>query len=66
MSNREPERVRIIVVGAAGKMGARLCALAHTEEGFALVGALEKTGSARVGHASAPESARGSAPKIMD
>jgi 4-hydroxy-tetrahydrodipicolinate reductase len=58
--------VRIAVVGAAGKMGARLCALAHSEPGFELIGALERAGSALIGRAAAPEGPRGRAPDVLD
>lgn len=58
--------VRLIVVGAAGRMGARLCALAHAEEPWLLVAALERAGSARIGEPAAPRSARGEAPQVAD
>jgi 4-hydroxy-tetrahydrodipicolinate reductase len=59
-------RVRIIVVGAGGRMGARICALAHADDAFELIGALESAGSPHVARESAPQSARGAAPKITD
>jgi len=46
-------------------MGARLCALAHDDPAFILVGALDRASPA-LGRASAPDNARGSAPKIAD
>ena len=56
--------VRVVVNGAAGRMGARVCALAHVDAAFALVGALEARGSAAIGRPACEPSARGEAPKI--
>jgi 4-hydroxy-tetrahydrodipicolinate reductase len=57
--------VRIIVNGAGGRMGARVCALALEDGALSLVGALARTGSSRIGQACAP-SAPAAAPKITD
>jgi 4-hydroxy-tetrahydrodipicolinate reductase len=74
MSNREGEResasgargrVRLVVVGAAGRVGARVCALAHADERYEIVAALEGAGSPALGRASAPGSARGAAPLVQ-
>lgn len=43
----------IIVHGAAGRMGARLCAIAADDPRFTLVGALEREGSASIGDVAA-------------
>jgi 4-hydroxy-tetrahydrodipicolinate reductase len=56
--------VRIVVVGASGRMGARVCALAHREDAFALTGALERAGAPMIGQPAAPAGARGAAPAI--
>lgn len=67
MSTRVNDQpVRLIVVGAAGKMGARLCALAQAERAYQLVGALERAGAPQVGRESAPAGERGPAPKVAD
>jgi 4-hydroxy-tetrahydrodipicolinate reductase len=74
MSNRESERgsapgahgrVRILVVGAAGRMGARVCALAHADERYELAAALEAGASPALGRPCAPPSARGAAPLVQ-
>jgi len=46
--------VRIIISGAAGRMGTRLCALAHGDPAFALVGAIERRCAPTIGAPSAP------------
>jgi 4-hydroxy-tetrahydrodipicolinate reductase len=46
--------VRIIVSGAAGRMGARLCALARADPALALVGAIERGGAPSIGEPAAP------------
>jgi 4-hydroxy-tetrahydrodipicolinate reductase len=66
MSNGVSAATRVIVVGAAGRMGSRVCVLACADERFALVGALERAGDSSVGRGAAPESARGGAVKIGD
>jgi 4-hydroxy-tetrahydrodipicolinate reductase len=43
--------VRIVVNGARGRMGARVCALALEDDGFALVGALDRAPGAGAGAA---------------
>ncbi len=53
--------VRIIVNGAAGRMGARLCALAQEDRELSLVGALTRSGAQR-----SADAARASASKITD
>jgi 4-hydroxy-tetrahydrodipicolinate reductase len=53
----QTQRVRIIVMGASGRMGARLCALAMEDDRFELVGAIDQRGSAHVGREAAPGSA---------
>lgn len=55
---------RIIVNGAGGRMGARLCALAHVDPSFQLVGAVERAGSAYIGDVAARDDARGDSVKI--
>lgn len=50
---------RVVIHGAAGRMGARLCDLAHRDDSVALVGAIVRAGSARLGRASAPASHKG-------
>jgi 4-hydroxy-tetrahydrodipicolinate reductase len=57
---------RIIVSGASGRMGSRVCALAHDDPSFVLAGAIEARGSAAVGRSACGESARGAPPKITD
>jgi 4-hydroxy-tetrahydrodipicolinate reductase len=57
---------RLIIVGASGRMGARLCQIAHDEERFMLVGAVERAGSGALSRHAAVESAKGPAPKITD
>src|ERR1700752_4227531 len=64
MSTGTQGRTRIIVVGASGRMGARICALAHADSAFALIGALERAGSAGGGQAAADDECPGPAPKI--
>ena len=44
-----PSPIRIIVSGAGGRMGARVCALAMEDARFALVGAVEQRGSPALG-----------------
>lgn len=46
--------VRIIISGAAGRMGARLCALAHGDPALSLVGAVERRGAPCIGAPAAP------------
>ncbi|MGB9624330.1 MAG: 4-hydroxy-tetrahydrodipicolinate reductase, partial [Phycisphaerae bacterium] len=41
--------IRLAVAGAAGRMGKRLVALAHSDDRFDLVAALEAPGSPTVG-----------------
>jgi len=48
------ERVRVIVIGASGRMGSRLCALAHEDAAYELAGAIESAGSGRAGQEAAP------------
>ncbi|MFM9994661.1 MAG: 4-hydroxy-tetrahydrodipicolinate reductase [Phycisphaerales bacterium] len=50
---------RVVIHGAAGRVGARLCDLAHRDDTIALVGAIVRAGSPRLGHASAPASHKG-------
>src|SRR3954470_1093316 len=57
-------RVRIVVMGAGGRMGSRICALAHGDERFEIVAALERAGSAALGRPCATEPARGPAPAV--
>lgn len=57
---------RIIVSGAAGRMGSRVCRLAHEDASFALVGALEMRGAPGVGQGACSGSTRGEGPKIGD
>jgi 4-hydroxy-tetrahydrodipicolinate reductase len=57
---------RLIIVGASGRMGARLCQIAHDEDRFTLVGALTRAGSERAARPAATDSAKGPAPKITD
>lgn len=67
MSNGVSTKTRVIVVGAGGRMGARVCALAHASASFELIAALARAGSAHVGHAAAHAAANGlGAPKIID
>lgn len=47
-------KVRIVVNGAAGRMGARLCALALDDPALALVGAVEQPGSRTIGAIAVP------------
>jgi 4-hydroxy-tetrahydrodipicolinate reductase len=46
---KEETMVRVVVAGAAGRMGSRIVALAHEHEGIELAGAFEAAGHARVG-----------------
>jgi 4-hydroxy-tetrahydrodipicolinate reductase len=57
---------RVIISGASGRMGARLCALAHDDPAFALVGAIEVRGSASVGRSACAEGPRGAPATIVD
>lgn len=67
MSNRESTVTRVVVVGAGGRMGARVCALAHASASFELVAALARAGSSHVGRAAAHAPGHGpDAPKIID
>lgn len=67
MSTRVSQSVRVVIVGAGGRMGSRLAALAHSEAPFILAGAIEAPGSPCIGREAAPSSAsRGAAPKIVD
>jgi 4-hydroxy-tetrahydrodipicolinate reductase len=45
--------IRIVVNGAAGRMGSRICELAHHDAGVVLVGAVEHASSPRIGHPAA-------------
>lgn len=56
------ERVRVVVVGASGRVGARLCALAHEDAGFELVGAIDRQGAGSIGR----EAADGSRVRIAE
>lgn len=47
-------RVRIVVVGAAGRMGARICALANDDDRFEIGAALEREGSPAIGRTITP------------
>jgi 4-hydroxy-tetrahydrodipicolinate reductase len=58
--------VRVVVVGAGGRMGTRLCALAHEDARFHLAAALELAGAPSIGRDAAPEGARGDATKITE
>ncbi|MEX2219377.1 MAG: 4-hydroxy-tetrahydrodipicolinate reductase [Phycisphaerales bacterium] len=55
---------RIIVSGAAGRMGARVCALAHGDASFALVGALESPASPALGRAACAPAQGANGPEI--
>lgn len=70
MSTRVSSATRVIVVGAGGRMGSRVRALASADGAFALVGALVRGGPPRVGEgvapADAPGVARGAAVKNGD
>ena len=67
MSSAESSGVtRVIVSGASGRMGSRVCALASEGGAFALVGAIEACGSAAVGRAACAEGPRGAPPTITD
>ncbi len=66
MSTRVSSATRIIVAGAGGRLGSRVCALAHGDDAFELVGALVRAGSAHVGRAAAAGGPRGEAPKNSD
>jgi 4-hydroxy-tetrahydrodipicolinate reductase len=66
MSTGHGQQTRIIVVGAGGRMGSRVCAIAHADRAFALIGALEHAGSTFVGRSASPESGGEPAPKIVD
>jgi 4-hydroxy-tetrahydrodipicolinate reductase len=57
---------RVIVSGAAGRMGARLCALAHEDAALALVGAIDARGSAAIGRAACADGGAAPPPKITD
>ena len=46
---------RVIVIGASGRLGSRVCELAHADDAFALVGAVVRAGSAHAGRAAAAE-----------
>jgi 4-hydroxy-tetrahydrodipicolinate reductase len=50
------ERVGVIIIGASGRMGSRLCALSHEDDGFELSGAIEVAGSGCAGREAAPGS----------
>lgn len=49
---------RIIVHGAPGRMGERLCALAMNDSALALVGAVARAGSSAIGRHAAPDAVR--------
>lgn len=42
-------RIRVVVNGAQGRMGARICALAHDDERFALIAAFDRDDAAAAG-----------------
>lgn len=54
MSNASSNRTRIIIHGASGRMGARLCALASNDPCFALVGAIVRDDSPLIGQSAQP------------
>ncbi len=54
MSHTPFTPTRIIIHGASGRMGARLCALATSDPCFELVGAIVRDGSPHVGHSAQP------------
>jgi 4-hydroxy-tetrahydrodipicolinate reductase len=58
-------RVRVVIVGAGGRMGARLCALAHGDARHEFVAALDREGSAALGRACAPEPGSAAAPLVQ-
>jgi 4-hydroxy-tetrahydrodipicolinate reductase len=49
MQKVDPSRTRVIVHGATGRMGARLCRAFHDDRAFELVAALTRAGSPRIG-----------------
>jgi 4-hydroxy-tetrahydrodipicolinate reductase len=57
--------VRIAVMGAGGRMGARLCALALADERYEIAAALDREGSAALGRACAPDAGRGAGPAVQ-
>lgn len=57
---------RVIVVGAGGRLGSRVCALAHADGAFELSGAVVRPGSAYVGRAAAAEHAGRTSVKTAD
>jgi 4-hydroxy-tetrahydrodipicolinate reductase len=48
---------RIVINGAGGRMGARLCEVAHQDSAFSLVAAVERAGSERIGQPAARDAA---------
>lgn len=53
------QMIRIVVSGATGRMGARLCELVHGDPSLELVGAMARAGSSRIGAPAARDASRG-------